>query len=93
MAMYKSSSFQCWSGRAAWILFPKVHHPDINPSPLSASEDADTLFPAYQDDLPFLSFENSTFDGEGNLDVFKLMVGARWLDDIVANNRLNEEET
>ena len=47
---------------------------------------------AYQDDLPFLSFENSTFDGEGNLDVFKLMVGARWLDDIVANNRLNEEE-
>lgn len=46
----------------------------------------------YPDDLPFLSFDNSVFDGNGNLNVFKMMSGARWLDDIVQNNRLNEEE-
>ena len=47
---------------------------------------------AYPDDLPFLSFELDSFDGEGNLNVFKMMVGARWLDDIVRNNELNEQE-
>lgn len=46
----------------------------------------------YPDNLPFLSFENDSFNGEGNLTVFKLEYGARWLDDIVGNNRLNEEE-
>jgi hypothetical protein len=47
---------------------------------------------AYPDDLPFLSFDNDSFDGAGNLNVFKLSIGARWLDDIVRNNALNEEE-
>lgn len=47
---------------------------------------------AYPDDLPFLSFEIDSFNGKGNLNVFKLSVGARWLDDIVRNNALNEEE-
>ena len=47
---------------------------------------------AYADDLPFLSFELDSFDGEGNLDVFKMYCGARWLDDIVRNNALNEQE-
>lgn len=46
----------------------------------------------YQDDLPFLSFELDSFDGSGELHVFKMMYGARWLDDIVRNNELNEEE-
>ncbi len=45
----------------------------------------------YSDDLPFLCFENTAFDGNGNLNVFKLMVGARWLDDIVANNAIRED--
>lgn len=44
----------------------------------------------YSDDLPFLCFDNTTFDGNGNLNVFKMMVGARWLDDIVANNAIRE---
>ncbi len=47
---------------------------------------------AYPDDLPFLSFELDSFDGEGNIDVFKMYCGARWLDDIVRNNELNEQE-
>lgn len=46
----------------------------------------------YPDDLPFLSFDNQCFCGSGNLHVFRLMVGARWLDDIVRNNALNEGE-
>lgn len=44
----------------------------------------------YSDDLPFLCFDNKTFNGAGNLDVFKLSVGARWLDDIVRNNAIKE---
>ncbi len=47
---------------------------------------------AYADDLPFLSFDNDSFDGDGSLSVFKMTVGARWLDDIVRNNELNEQE-
>lgn len=47
---------------------------------------------AYPDDLPFLSFDNASFDGEGNLNVFKMYCGARWLDDIVRNNELNQQE-
>lgn len=47
---------------------------------------------AYPNDLPFLSFEIGSFNGAGNLNVFKMSVGARWLDDIVRNNALNEEE-
>ena len=47
---------------------------------------------AYPDDLPFLSIDNDSFDGEGNLNVFKMSIGARWLDDIVRNNALNEQE-
>ena len=46
----------------------------------------------YQDDLPFLCFDNKCFNGSGNLNVFKLMVGARWLDDIVCNNSIQEEK-
>jgi len=46
----------------------------------------------YKDDLPFLCFDNKTFNGEGNLNVFKLCVGARWLDDIVRNNSIKENE-
>ncbi|MCM1133189.1 MAG: hypothetical protein NC340_06925 [Ruminococcus flavefaciens] len=46
----------------------------------------------YADDLPFLAFAPETFNGTANLNVFKLMVGARWLDDIVMNNALNEAE-
>ena len=45
----------------------------------------------YQDDLPFLCFDTESFNGSGSLSVFKMMVGARWLDDIVANNRVREE--
>ena len=45
----------------------------------------------YQDDLPFLCFDNKSFNGSGNLNVFKLSVGARWLDDIVRNNSIREE--
>lgn len=47
---------------------------------------------AYPDDLPFLSIDNDSFDGEGNLNVFKMSVGARWLDDIIRNNELNQQE-
>ncbi|WP_316632150.1 hypothetical protein [uncultured Ruminococcus sp.] len=46
----------------------------------------------YQEDLPFLSFDNKSFNGSGNLNVFKLMVGARWLDDIVCNNSIRAEQ-
>jgi len=46
----------------------------------------------YQDDLPFLCFDNKSFNGSGNLNVFKLMTGARWLDDIVRNNYIKNEE-
>ena len=46
----------------------------------------------YQDDLPFLCFDNKCFNGSGDLNVFKLMVGARWLDDIVCNNSIQEEK-
>jgi len=46
----------------------------------------------YQDDLPFLCFDNKCFNGSGNLNVFKLMSGARWLDDIVRNNFIKEEQ-
>ena len=45
----------------------------------------------YQDDLPFLCFDNKSFNGPGNLNVFRLSVGARWLDDIVRNNSIKEE--
>ncbi|WP_295153494.1 hypothetical protein [uncultured Ruminococcus sp.] len=45
----------------------------------------------YQDDLPFLSFDNKCFNGTGNLHVFKMEIGARWLDDIVMNNALAEQ--
>lgn len=44
----------------------------------------------YPDDLPFLCFDRKSFNGSGNLNVFKMMVGARWLDDIVANNAVRE---
>ena len=47
---------------------------------------------AYPDDLPFLSFDIDSFDGEGNLNVFKMSIGARWLDDIIRNNELNQQE-
>ena len=42
----------------------------------------------YQDDLPFLCFDSKIFNGIGNLNTFKLCVGARWLDDIVRNNTM-----
>lgn len=47
---------------------------------------------AYPDDLPFLSIDTDSFDGEGNLNVFKMMIGARWLDDIIRNNEFNQQE-
>ena len=47
----------------------------------------------YPDDLPFLSFDNDSFDGTASLSAFRMMIGARWLDDIIRNNALNEEET
>ena len=46
----------------------------------------------YQDELPFLCFDNKSFNGTGNLNVFRLSVGARWLDDIVRNNSFKEED-
>jgi len=46
----------------------------------------------YSDDLPFLSFERNCFDGSGNLFVFKMEIGARWLDDIVRNNAEKEAD-
>ena len=45
----------------------------------------------YQDDLSFLCFDIKSFNGSGNLNVFKLSVGARWLDDIVRNNSIKEK--
>lgn len=47
---------------------------------------------SYADNLLFLAFAPEMFDGTANLNVFKLMVDARWLDDIVMNNALNEAE-
>lgn len=44
----------------------------------------------YPDDLPFLCFDRKSFNGSGNLNAFKMMVGVRWLDDIVANNAVRE---
>lgn len=46
----------------------------------------------YQDNLPFLCFDNKIFNGVGNLNVFKICIGARWLDDIVRNNSIKENE-
>ena len=46
----------------------------------------------YKNDLPFLCFDNKTFNGTGNLNVFKLEIGARWLDDIVRNNFIKENK-
>lgn len=45
---------------------------------------------AYPDEFPFLCFDTDSFNGNGNVNVFKMMVGARWLDDIVANNAFKE---
>lgn len=45
----------------------------------------------YDDDLTFLSFKFDKLN-VGKLAIFKIKFGARWLDDIVANNQSREEE-
>lgn len=47
---------------------------------------------AYQDDLHFLSIDLDNWSEMGNLPIFKMQVGARWLDDIVDNNQRRQDE-
>ncbi|MFI3255702.1 MAG: hypothetical protein R3Y63_15465 [Eubacteriales bacterium] len=44
----------------------------------------------YPEDFSFIAFDNKAFNGSANLKAFKLCVGARWLDDIVSNNTIND---
>lgn len=47
---------------------------------------------AYPDDLHFLSVDLDNWSEMGNLPMFKMKVGARWLDDIVDNNEVRQNE-
>lgn len=47
---------------------------------------------AYQDDLHFLSIDLDNWSEMGNLPIFKMQVGAKWLDDIVDNNQVRQDE-
>lgn len=49
---------------------------------------------AYQEDLTFFAFSIAQFNQKdmGKLAMWKLQIGARWLDDIVDNNKRREDE-
>lgn len=47
---------------------------------------------AYPNDLHFLSVDLDNWSEMGNLPMFKMKVGARWLDDIVDNNEVRQNE-
>ena len=47
---------------------------------------------AYPDDLNFLSVDLDNWSEMGNLPIFKMKVRARWLDDIVDNNAVRQNE-
>jgi rubrerythrin len=47
---------------------------------------------AYPKDLNFLSIDLSNWSSIGKLPVFKMKVGARWLDDIVDNNKVRQDK-
>lgn len=47
---------------------------------------------AYPEDLTFVSIPLNMFKNIGKLAILKLQLGARWLDDIVDNNSLQELE-
>ena len=47
---------------------------------------------AYPDDLNFLSVDLDNWSEMGNLPIFKMKVRARWLDDIVDNNAIRQNE-
>ena len=45
---------------------------------------------AYQNDLTFLSVDLDNWSDIGKLPIYKMIVGARWLDDIVDNNAVRQ---
>ena len=45
---------------------------------------------AYQNDLTFLSVDLDNWSDIGKLPIYKMRVGARWLDDIVDNNAVRQ---
>ena len=47
---------------------------------------------AYPDDLNFLAIDLDNWENIGKLPVYKFQIGARWLDDIVDNNKLRQDE-
>ena len=47
---------------------------------------------AYDDDLNFLSIDLDNWSEMGRLPFYKMQVGARWLDDIVDNNKVRQDK-
>lgn len=47
---------------------------------------------AYQNDLTFVSVDLDNWSSLGNLPIYKMQVGARWLDDIVDNNKVRQDK-
>ena len=47
---------------------------------------------AYDDDLNFLSIDLDNWSEMGKLPFYKMQVGARWLDDIVDNNKVRQDK-
>lgn len=47
---------------------------------------------AYQNDLTFLAIDLDNWSALGNLPIYKMQVGARWLDDIVDNNTVRQNK-
>ena len=46
---------------------------------------------AYPDNLSFVSVSLDNWASMGNLPIYKMQVGARWLDDIVDNNKVRQD--
>lgn len=46
---------------------------------------------AYSDDLHFVSIDLDNWSEMGNLPMYKMEVNARWLDDIVGNNKVRQD--
>lgn len=47
---------------------------------------------AYPNDLTFLAIDLDNWSAMGNLPIYKMQVGARWLDDIVDNNKVRQDK-
>ena len=47
---------------------------------------------AYPDSLKFVAIDLDNWSQLGNLPFYKMQVGARWLDDIVANNQVRQDK-